>query len=218
MLKDLGHLWRMGVALTLADIARKLKLPESTVRYRAKLFDEYLPYFEQGKTKFYADHALEIFQRISEWFSEGLHRTEIQERLAQEYPMALEVSEFPMPQQASTQELPDLLGQLVKGFHSLVQGQNRRLERLEEEDRRVEALIQRLREEEEKRRLLRQRADEIIQMAKRTIDQQRNQSAEHEQSLHERDREIDRLRADLERERQKSWGHKLLEKLGLIST
>lgn len=205
------------MALTLADIARELKLPESTVRYRAKLFDEYLPYFAQGKTKFYADGALEIFRRISEWFSEGLDRTEIQERLAREFPMALEVSEFPIAQQVNTQELPTLLGQLIRDFHELVQGQSRRLERLEEEDRRVEQLTQRLHEEEEKRRLLRQRADEIIQMAKQKVDQQQKQLAEHEQRLSERDREIKRLREELEWERQKGWGRKLFEKLGIVS-
>lgn len=205
------------MALTLADIARELKLPESTVRYRAKLFDEYLPYFEQGKTKFYAERALEIFQRISEWFSEGLDRTAIQERLAQEYPMALEVSEFPMPQQVHTQELPGLLGQLMRDFHELVQGQNRRLERLEGEDQRVERLTQRLDEEKEKRRLLRRRADEIVQMAKRTIDQQREALAEREHGLSERDREIERLREALERERQKGWGRKLLERWGMVT-
>ena len=205
------------MALTLADIARELKLPESTVRYRAKLFDEYLPYFEQGKTKFYAEGALEIFRRISEWFSEGLDRTEIQERLAREYPMALEVSEFPMPQQANTQELPTLLGQLIRDFHELVQGQSRRLERLEEEDRRAEQLTQRLHEEEEKRRLLHERADEIIQMAKQKIGEQQKQLAEHAQRLSEQDREIERLREGLKRERQKGWGRKLLERLGIVS-
>jgi len=67
--------------LTLADISLKLGVPEATLRYWAKLFDEFLPQVVRGGERFYQEEAVAAFKEINRMVEEGWPRNMIAEAL-----------------------------------------------------------------------------------------------------------------------------------------
>jgi DNA-binding transcriptional MerR regulator len=57
--------------LTIADMARRLKLPESTTRYYCKRFAAHLPHEGDGRTRRYLPEAVDILQAIAQGMREN---------------------------------------------------------------------------------------------------------------------------------------------------
>lgn len=70
---------------TIAEISRKLSIPESTLRYRAKLFSEYLLTKGTGRKKRFVEDAIQRFAFIDELFNKGLIAEDVRAKLAEKY-------------------------------------------------------------------------------------------------------------------------------------
>lgn len=73
--------------LTIADIARALELPESTVRYYRDRFPEFIPAVGEGRARRYRPEALEVLQTIADAMREGTPAEEVGAALARRYPI-----------------------------------------------------------------------------------------------------------------------------------
>ncbi len=71
--------------LTIAEISRNLSVPESTLRYRAKLFGEYLLTKGTGRKKRFMESAVERFAFIDELFNKGLIAEDVRSKLSEKY-------------------------------------------------------------------------------------------------------------------------------------
>lgn len=68
--------------LTIKEIARRLDLPESNIRYYRDKYDKYLPSVGSGRKKRFKPQAVEVFEAIVQGLEESLSPREIESRLA----------------------------------------------------------------------------------------------------------------------------------------
>lgn len=73
--------------LSVAEIARRLDVPESTVHYWKNRFAQHLPSVGQGRQKRFKPEAVEIFGTIAEMLGAGHPAGEVMDTLAQQYPL-----------------------------------------------------------------------------------------------------------------------------------
>lgn len=73
--------------LSVAEIARELELPESTVHYWKNRFAQHLPSVGRGRQKRFKPEAIEIFSIISTLLKEGHTARDVKERLSQDFPL-----------------------------------------------------------------------------------------------------------------------------------
>jgi DNA-binding transcriptional MerR regulator len=72
--------------LTIKEIARRLDLPESNVRYYRDKFEEYLPHVGQGRKRRYLPQAIEVFALIAESLKSNVPSEEIALELSRRFP------------------------------------------------------------------------------------------------------------------------------------
>ncbi len=68
--------------LTIKEIARRLGLPESNIRYYRDKFDKFLPSVGEGRKKRFRPEALEVFEIIVQELAHNKSTAEIEERLS----------------------------------------------------------------------------------------------------------------------------------------
>ncbi|WP_147819383.1 MerR family transcriptional regulator [Salidesulfovibrio onnuriiensis] len=73
--------------LSVAEIARELELPESTVHYWKNRFAQHLPSVGRGRQKRFKPDAVEVFSVISRMLKEGHTARDVMEHLSQSYPL-----------------------------------------------------------------------------------------------------------------------------------
>lgn len=78
--------------LTLAEIAAKLKVPESTIRSWRDKYIDFIPYVASGRKRRYPENALKVFKRIRELSAEGVNAINIAERLSIDFSRHIENS------------------------------------------------------------------------------------------------------------------------------
>ena len=67
--------------LTIAELAKQLQIPESTIRYYRDRFIEYIPYVGDGRHRRYRPETADILRFIAEGFNRNLTAMEIEEGL-----------------------------------------------------------------------------------------------------------------------------------------
>ncbi|WP_158246131.1 MerR family transcriptional regulator [Sulfobacillus sp. hq2] len=72
--------------LTIAEIASRLDLPESTVRYYRDRFSAYVPVVGKGRGRRYPDEAVEVFRTIADGLRNGQTATMVDETLSRLFP------------------------------------------------------------------------------------------------------------------------------------
>jgi len=72
--------------LSITDIAKRLAIPESNLRYYRDKFDKFIPSEGDGRKKRYCAEAIEIFKTIAKGMGKGQSETEIAEQLRSEFP------------------------------------------------------------------------------------------------------------------------------------
>ena len=72
--------------LSVAEIARKLGVPESTVHYWKNRFAQHLPSQGSGRQKRFRVEAVEVFRVIAEMFSLGHSTQDVMETLGKRFP------------------------------------------------------------------------------------------------------------------------------------
>ncbi len=75
---------------TIASISRHLSIPESTLRYRAKMFKDFLPVKGVGRKKRFLESSIERFSYMDEMFNKGLIADDIRVKLADKYDSQVE--------------------------------------------------------------------------------------------------------------------------------
>ena len=73
--------------LSVAEIARELELPESTVHYWKNRFAQHLPSVGRGRQKRFRPEAIEVFGAISRLLKEGHTARDVMDQLSQNYPL-----------------------------------------------------------------------------------------------------------------------------------
>lgn len=67
--------------LTIAELAKQLQIPESTIRYYRDRFIEYIPYVGDGRHRRYRPETADLLRFIAEGFNRNLTAMEIEEGL-----------------------------------------------------------------------------------------------------------------------------------------
>jgi DNA-binding transcriptional MerR regulator len=73
--------------LSVAEIARRLSVPESTVHYWKNRFAQHLPSAGTGRQKRFRPEAVEVFRVIAEMFSTGHSAQDVMEALSKSFPL-----------------------------------------------------------------------------------------------------------------------------------
>jgi DNA-binding transcriptional MerR regulator len=80
--------------LTIAEIAKRLNLPESTARYYRTRFEAWLPYIGEGRDRRYGEEAVNVLRFAAEAVKAGVPADIIKQRLDERYP-AVQVADEP---------------------------------------------------------------------------------------------------------------------------
>lgn len=150
--------------LTLAEIAKRLGLPESTIRYYRNNFEEFIPSVGEGRTKRYTQESLEVLRFIADTVRSGVPLSEVRELLASRY--AMTVQEIATTE-TDTQQPATILNEMIKAaldehtaglrdeiadLRRQIEEDNRRLrEAQEERDRKLMEALRTLQESKNRR-------------------------------------------------------------------
>lgn len=129
----------MSETVTHKDLARKLKVSETTIKSYRRKFADCIPVASKGKPIRFLPEAVAVCTMIRDLFDRGMSVAEVRARLAQEFSwvslMDKEDPEEPATAAAMPQEFTTSLSSLAKSMVTLLQQQNAivdRLERLEQ--------------------------------------------------------------------------------------
>ena len=105
----------MSDLLTMAEIARQLNLPESTVRYYRNRFPEFIPAVGDGRARRYRPEALDVLRFIANAMRAQTPAEDVKAALQASFPVNVE----PQQQTATTQQqtaavLRELIADVVR--------------------------------------------------------------------------------------------------------
>jgi hypothetical protein len=134
--------------LSLTAMARRLQIPEPTARRYAKLFSDYLPHRKVGRMTLYAPDAGPILTRISQLYSDGHKRDDVENIIKEELPRTIDVDAPSMQDsQALVRTDNSVLQEKLFQFLDIVSDQSRKIDALMERDNQTSATITRIQEE-----------------------------------------------------------------------
>jgi len=134
--------------LTVAEIAKRVGIAESNVRYYRDRFEEFMPFTGKGRNRRYLPQTVEIIQTIAEGYGNNLTANQIAETLSRLYPINQTGTEE--PQQLATTRPQPLTGEVANALSEL-------LSSLQE----TATAINRLADNQEEVRLLREEVAEL---------------------------------------------------------
>jgi len=136
---------------TIAEIARRLRIPESTIRYYRDRFPEFVPSVGQGRNRRYPQEAQEALRAIAEAMRSGVPEDIVRDMLRERFPVCVDTQQdTAVEQQQDATMLRAWIEDAVKRAVS---------EALEERDRRmIEALEARQKALDEALAILRDRS------------------------------------------------------------
>ncbi len=124
----------MSQTYTHKDLARKLKVSETTIKSYRRKFPECIPVASHGKPIRFLAEAVAVCTRIRDLFDMGMSIEEVRGRLSQEFPwislVADEKSQQPQNSGVMPQEFTTALSNLAKSMVTLLQQQNTIIERM----------------------------------------------------------------------------------------
>lgn len=138
--------------LTIADIAKELELPESTVRYYRNRFPAYISAVGKGRNRRYKPEALEALRTIAEGLRNNVTAAEVEIQLSRLYPITIEQEEEPQQSTAATQQQSNLapMGtniidgeRLIRALEILADQKNT-IDRLDETSRDLQTRLEKL--------------------------------------------------------------------------
>lgn len=186
--------------LTIAELARRFDLPESTARFYCKRFRDFLPHEGRGKRRRYLPESLAVFSAILESMQRSKNAAQVEASLARRFPRQAEV-EGPEP---SRQDRNAIARQDAEGrgqardsglLVQLVETQSRALQDI---GAALTALARKDQELEELRERLHASGEELEALRKEVADVRRYQ--DEAEKIHQQD--LEQLR---------KWLHHLAE-------
>jgi hypothetical protein len=125
----------MSQSVTHKDLARKLKVSETTIKSYRRKFGDAIPVASQGKPIRFLSEAVAVCTRIRDLFDLGMSVDEVRARLAQEFSWISLVKkdelEAPAAHGAMPQEFTIAISNLAKSMVTLLQQQNTIVDRME---------------------------------------------------------------------------------------
>lgn len=148
----------MSESLTLKQVARRLGIPESTVRAHRDRFSSFIPVVGKGRSRRYPIAALDVFRMIAHSFSDGLSAEQVYERLRSNFAPTLDAEttslsisysapvsfSYPSPGVLSHQEAQQLLTQVLDVEQRMAEMLAAVVQRQEELTSQLESMIGRL--------------------------------------------------------------------------
>jgi len=203
--------------LTISDIAKRLGLPESTVRYYRDRFPEYVPSVGDGRRRRYRPEAVDVLRFIADGLRNDRTATDIAEALSRMFPKTVDVNEEPQQSTAAAQQQPTamtyepqqgrnqtaavmfaIMAQQAQAIQQIAAS----LDKLAAQAEAAYALrkeVERLRNELAETAMARRKAEEKAQaalenavMAKQIAAQTRDEARKHEEERRKREEERDR--------------------------
>jgi len=105
----------MNELLTVAEIAKRLDLPESTIRYYRDRFTSYIPTIGEGRNRRYRLEAVEVFRFIADTLRSGAPFEDVEVALRASFPVSAEQQQqTAVTQQQSAAVLRELLADSMK--------------------------------------------------------------------------------------------------------
>ncbi|HEY8414402.1 MAG TPA: MerR family transcriptional regulator [Thermaerobacter sp.] len=104
----------MRKLLTIADIARQLGLPESTLRYYRDRFAEFIPSVGEGRTRRYPQEAIEVFKAIADAMRSGAPKDEVEAALRARFALTVESNSNTNRRNAAAALVRDLVADVVE--------------------------------------------------------------------------------------------------------
>ena len=151
---------------TIKKLGELLDVPESTVRYWRDRYSEFIPYSGTGRKRRYPAEALEVLRLICDYSERSSNAEDIKEALSTKFTKFIDIEQEPQRRTTATQQenslLPtkaDLLP-VVQGMISEVLGrtleliadQKGRLEKLETDNRELQAKVKAMAKSKKKRK------------------------------------------------------------------
>lgn len=191
--------------LTIAEIAKRLELPESTVRYYRNRFDEYIPSVGEGRSRRYKKEALEVFAVIADGLRNNETATSVKNTLDRTFPRNIDIEDEPQQPMAVEQQ------QLISGQQAIAFKQA-----MEE----MAAALSRIADQEEEIKNLKEEVVKLHKIQEQQDNERRINESEREKELVERNRWVDeqlrqiteRQIAQAEEKKKRTFWQKLLGK------
>ncbi len=165
--------------LTIAEIAERLHLPESTVRYYRDHFTAYIPVSGEGRQRRYPAEAVEVFQVIADKLRKNHgSATEVEETLSRLFPRNAVTTAGP-PQ--TTTEQQQLFPQLAEQIAVVLKQQQDALSQQAQAIETLTAEVAALRHEQDAReearnRRLEERDQALVQTMRRLMEPPQSKS------------------------------------------
>lgn len=107
--------------LTIAEIARRYDLPESTARYYCKRFRAFLPNVGEGKRRRFLPEALPVFEALLKAMADSKSASSVEAALEAQFPRIGAQAKKPSPGQFSAQggRLEELLERQTKALENI---------------------------------------------------------------------------------------------------
>jgi regulator of sigma D len=90
---------------TLPTIGKQLDTPITTLRYRVKQCEEFIPYVANGDDKLYDEDAAKIIREINDYYNKNLKTAEILRKLSKTYDRQVAIYDEQLPTTTDEQRL-----------------------------------------------------------------------------------------------------------------
>ena len=125
---------RMSQVVTHKDLARKLKVSETTIKSYRRKFADCIPVASKGKPIWFLPEAVPVCTRIRDLFEKGMSVEEVRARLAQEFSWISLVARDEPESSSISGDMPQkftiAFSNLAKSMVTLLQQQNAIMDRL----------------------------------------------------------------------------------------
>lgn len=156
--------------LTIAEIARQLGLPESTVRYYRDRFEAFVPSVGGGRTRRYRPEAVEVLRFIADSMRSGVPAEEVEEALRLRFAVTVEPQQHgAVTQQQSAAIMRELVADAIADV--VKEAVQRETEALREELRRIREELAAAREEQARNEEA--RADLLVSRMRELLEERR---------------------------------------------
>ncbi|MFO8031037.1 MAG: MerR family transcriptional regulator [Desulfohalobiaceae bacterium] len=190
--------------LTIKEIARRLEVPESNIRYYRDRFQEFLPAVGQGRKKRYKAQALEVFRYIVQAYQNDLSTEQIAQKLQQDFPRHL------LPAQDLQEGDQENSKQSIY-FQGLLQSQASTMERLSQALLQKDSLSSEVYRLDQEQQRLKKGLVLLWKNSKQGQKQKQQLSPESEESLQRLGRDIEDLRQ--RQEEMQAWVERELQEI-----
>lgn len=128
---------------SLADIARELGLPHSTVRYYRDRFADYFPTVGEGRNRRYRPEALAVVRTIADAMHQGMTVEQVEELLAQNFPRNVAESQRqPVATQQPLPYTPQEIAAMVNAMATAIQTLNQSVQQIAATIERIEERLE----------------------------------------------------------------------------